>query len=268
MKRKALEDVIIRHISSMEKHCHRLPGSFDPEDIHDLRVDYKKTRAFLRLLQLDKKTGDMHIPDKLKAVYQNGGKVRDLQLFLAQLQAMEVVPGLPVCVAHWNRQLFTCKEQVVRSIEAVHFKKLLGDITKELPPQLHDDTLKKFIQRKIAAIHIVLLAADNEKNLHTIRKHLKDLIYVSRIYENEWDIPFPISGWKSEKELSDMAATLGDFNDRCLELSLLQSGYSNDCGDDEKDKLQELQKNWQQQKETQQRQLLQQVQALKMEYAF
>lgn len=268
MKRKALSAVVIRHISSMEKHCHRLPGSFDPEDIHDLRVNYKKTRAFLRLLQLDKESGDLQIPDKLKAVYQNGGKVRDLQLFLAQLQAMEVAPALPVCVAHWNRQLFGYKEQTVRSIEAVHFKKLLGDITKELPSQLHNDTLNKFIQRKIAAIHLVLLAADNEKDLHTIRKQLKDLIYVSRIYENEWNIPFPVRGWKSEKELSDLADTLGDFNDRCLELSLLQSGYSNDCSDDEKYKLQELQKNWLQQKEAQQQQLLLQVQALKMEHVF
>jgi CHAD domain-containing protein len=268
MKRKALSAVIIRHISSMEKHCHRLPGSFDPEDIHDLRVNYKKTRAFLRLLQLDKDAGDLQIPDKLKAVYQNGGKVRDLQLFLAQLQAMEVTPALPVCVAHWYRQLFAYKEKAVRSIEAVHFKKMLEGITKELPSQLHKDTLNKFIQRKIAAIHLVLLAADNEKDLHAIRKQLKDLIYVGRIYENEWDIPFPISGWKSEKELSDLADTLGDFNDRCLELSLLRSGYSNDYGEEEKNKLQELQKNWLQQKEAQQQQLLQQVQVLKVEHAF
>jgi CHAD domain-containing protein len=268
MKRKALSAVIIRHISSMEKHCHRLPGSFDPEDMHDLRVNYKKTRAFLRLLQVDKESGDLQVPDKLKAVYQNGGKVRDLQLFLAQLQAMEVAPALPVCIAHWNRQLFAYKEQTVRSIEAVHFKKLLGDITKELPTHLHNDTLNKFIQRKVAAIHLVLLAADNEKDLHTIRKQLKDLIYVSRIYESEWEIPFPVNNWKSEKELSDLADTLGDFNDRCLEVSLLQSGCSNDCGDEEKYKLQQLQKNCLQQKEIQQQQLLQQVQALKMEHAF
>jgi CHAD domain-containing protein len=268
MKREALGDVIIKHISSIKKHCHRLPGSFDQEDIHDLRVNYKKTRAFLRLLQLEKGAGDLQMPDKLKAVYQVNGKVRDLQLFLAELHTMGVAPGLPTCIIRWNQQLFSYKEEAVRTIEALHFKKLLNDIIKELPRQLHDETIKKFMQQKIAAIHIILLAADNEKDLHTIRKQVKDVIYTMRIYESDWDIPFPVPGWKSEKELSDMASMLGDFNDRCLALSLLQSGYSDDCGEDEKNKLQELHQEWLLQKEKQQRQLLQQVQKLKMEHAY
>ena len=268
MKRKALSAVIIRYISNIEKHCQRLPGAFDQEDMHDLRVNYKKARAFLRLLQLEKGSGDLHVPDKLKAVYQIGGKVRDLQLFLAQLQAMEVAPALPVCMAGWNRQLFGYKEQAVRTIEGVHFKKLAGDITKELSPQLYQDTFKKFIQQKVAAIHIVLLAADNEEDLHAIRKHVKDIIYTTRIYEDYWGIPFPLKNWKSEKELNELASTLGDFNDRCLAVSLLQSGYSNDLGEGERNKLLALQKDWQQQKEIQQQQLLQQVHTLRMEHAF
>lgn len=267
MKRKALSAVVTRHIKNIEKHCHRLPGSFDQEDIHDLRVDYKKIRAFLRLLHLEKEAGELHIPDKLKAVYQMGGKVRDLQLFLAELHAMAVTPDLPVCTTRWNRQLFAYKEQAVHTIEAVHFKKLLEEINKELPRRLNDDTIKKFIHQKIAAIHIVLLAADNEKDLHTIRKQLKDIIYSIRIYENDLGIPFPITGWKTDSELSDMASGLGDFNDRCIALSLLQSGYNDGCGDDEKNKLHELQSIWQQQKDAQQQQLLHQVHGLQMEYA-
>jgi CHAD domain-containing protein len=260
--------VVTRHIKIIEKHCHRLPGSFDLEDIHDLRVEYKKTRAFLRLLHLEKEAGDLQIPDKLKAVYQMGGKVRDMQLFLAELHDMALTPDLPVCTTRWNQQLFAYKDQAVRTIEAVHFKKLLDEITKELPNRLHDDTIKKFIYRKIAAINIVLLAADNEKDLHTIRKQLKDIIYTMRIYENDLGIPFPLTGLKSEKELSDMASGLGDFNDRCTGLSLLQLGYNDGCSEDEKNKLQELQNSWQQQKDTQQEQLLKQVQGLRMEYAF
>jgi CHAD domain-containing protein len=229
MKQKALEEVVVKHISSMEKHTNRLPGRFDQEDIHDLRVGYKKTRAFLRLLQLEKDGGDLHMPDKLKGVYEICGKVRDMQLFLAQLHTIKVAPQLPASITHWSRQLFTYKEQTVTAIEAVHFKKLSDAISKELPRQLHDETVKKFMHQKIAAIHIVLLAADNEEDLHTIRKQLKDSIYTIRIFENDWGIPFPVSGWKSEKELSDMASTLGDFNDRCLAISLLRSGCSNGC---------------------------------------
>jgi CHAD domain-containing protein len=267
MKRQALEDVIVRHINSMEKHCHRLPGSFDQEDIHDLRVDYKKTRAFLRLLQLEKEAGDLHMPDKLKAVYQIGGKVRDLQLFLAQLHALgAAATNLPVCTRRWNQQLFGYKEEAVRTIEVLHFKKLRNGILKGLPRQLYHDTLKKFMQQKMSAIHIVLLAADNEKDLHTIRKQVKDMIYTIRIYEQDWEIPFPIPGFKTDKELSELASQLGDFNDRCLAVSLLQSGYSAHCGEEEKSQLQQLEKEWVQQKEEQQSRLLQQVHELRMDY--
>ena len=267
MKRPALEEAIDKHISSIQKYCERLPGCFDQEDIHDLRVDYKKIRAFIRLLQLEKDTGDLHIPQKLKAVYQIGGKVRDLQLFLLELNTLSVVNDIPNIIVRWHKQLFAYKEQLVSAIEEVNFKKLRSDITNELPRELHDDTVKKFLHQKVAAIHIILLAADNEHDLHGIRKELKDVIYNMRIYENDLGIPFPVSGW-NEKRLNEMASQLGDFNDRCIAISLLQSGYSEEINDNEKAVLQDLQANWQQQKEARQHQLLQQVRELKMEHAF
>ena len=164
--------------------------------------------------------------------------------------------------------MFTYKDQTVSAIEAVDFKKLPDVVLKELPKQLHDETVKKFMHQKIAAIHIVLLAADHEEDLHTIRKQLKDIIYNIRIFEHDWDIPFPVNGWKSEKELSDMASTLGDFNDRCHAISLLQSGYSIASDENEKIALQQLHDYWLRQKETQQQELMQQVRALNKEHAF
>lgn len=267
MKRPALEEVIDKHISSIQKYCDRLPGSFDQEDIHDLRVDYKKIRAFIRLLQLEKDTGELHIPHKLRAVYQTGGKVRDLQLFLLELNTLPVVTAIPNSIVRWHKQLFAYKEQLVSAIEKVSFKKLRAGITGELPHELHGDTVKKFLHYKVAAIHIILLAASDEQDLHGIRKELKDVIYNMRIFENDWDIPFPVSGW-DENMLNEMASQLGDFNDRCLAISLLQSGYSEDIHENEKEILQQLQNNWQQQKNAQQHQLLQQVRELKMEHSF
>jgi len=268
MKREALEEAVERHIGKIEKCCKQLPGSFDPTAIHDLRVNYKKVRAFLRLLQLEKSAGDLHIPAKLRSLYHHCGHVRDWQLFLDELNRVEVAAKIPACMRRLNQQLFTYKEQAVHAIEIMHFKKLLHGIIKELPRQLHDSTVNKFMQQKIAAIHILLLAADNEKDLHSIRKQIKDIGYIMRIYESDWGIPFPVAEWKSEKELSDMASDLGDFNDRCLAISLLQSGYSEDCGNEEKEQLQKLQSVWVQQKEKQQRQLLQSVQELHLEHAF
>jgi CHAD domain-containing protein len=163
--------------------------------------------------------------------------------------------------------LFAYKVQLVSAIEEVNFKKLRAGIISELPRELHDDTVKKFLHHKVAAIHIILLAASDEHDLHAIRKEIKDVIYNMRIFENDWGLPFPVNGW-NEKTLSEMASQLGDFNDRCLAISLLQSGYNEDVDENEKAVLQKLQNNWLQQKNVQQHQLLQQVRELKMEHAF
>lgn len=267
MKREELEKVVEKHIDAIDKHSNKLPGSFDQEDIHDLRVNYKKLRAFLRLLQLEKDAGDLSIPDKLKSLYHHCGTVRDWQLFLAELQHTGVTAKLPDCMQRWNHQLFTYKWQAVHAIEAMHFKKILHVITKELPGKLHDDTVKRFMHKKIAAIHILVLAAENEKDLHAIRKQIKDIIYNIRIFDNDRGIRFPFRGWKGEKELNKMATTLGDFNDRCLAISLLQPSYIIKCNTDEQHVLRNLQMNWLHEKEAQQLQLLQHVQELNMEQA-
>jgi CHAD domain-containing protein len=264
MKRKALEEVIHNHMDDIEKHCQRVPGSFDHDDIHDLRVGYKKIRAFLRLLKLERDAGDIQIPIRLKAVYQTCGKVRDLQLFIPQLKGVAVASALSSFINYYQRKLFTYKELAVQAIEAAPFKKTVNSIKKELPHQLHDDTVQKFMDQKIAAIHIVLLAADHENDLHDIRKHLKDIIYTTRIYENDLDTPFPAAPWIPEKELSDMASRLGDFNDRCLAVSLLQEGYNNGLTEEAKAALNELQKIWLHEKEEQKQQLLQEVQTLQV----
>ena len=155
----------------------------------------------------------------------------------------------------------------MKTIEEMHFKKTTSAITKELPRQLQDDTVQQFMHEKIAAIRILLLAAEEEKDLHAIRKHLKDIIYNIRLFEHDLQIPFPIQTFASEKELSDMASQLGDFNDRCIALGMLQQHAGEELPAAEQKILNGLQANWQQQKDEQQQQLLQQVQQLQIAHS-
>jgi CHAD domain-containing protein len=155
----------------------------------------------------------------------------------------------------------------VKAIEAMNFKKITAAIKKDLPHQLQDETIQQFMHEKIAAIRILLLAAEEEKDLHAIRKHLKDIIYNIKLFEHDLQIPFPIQNFASEKELSDMASKLGDFNDRCIAFDMLQTHFHEDLPPEEKILLKSLQTNWQQQKEEQQQQLLQQVQQLQIAHS-
>jgi CHAD domain-containing protein len=260
MNRQALEHVIRRHLHHIEKYCDQIPGSFTVEDIHELRVEYKKSRAFLRLLQHERDAGKLQMPEPLKAVYKTAGEVRDIQLFLLLISGLPIAGALPVFLSAWQKQLFSCKEALVKAIEEANFKKITASIKKELPDQLQDDTIQQFMHEKIAAIRIILLAAEEENDLHDIRKNLKDIIYNIRLFENDLQIPFPVQTFASEKELSDMASRLGDFNDRCIALDMLQAHAGDNLPPSEQKLLNELQTSWQQQKDSAQQQLLQQVQ--------
>lgn len=268
MNRQALEQVIRKHLHHIEKYCDQIPGSFAVEDIHELRVEYKRSRAFLRLLQHEPDAGKLQMPDAIKAVYRTAGEVRDIQLFLALIQGLPVAGALPVFNSGWQKQLFSCKEALVKTIEEANFKKITASIKKELPGRLQESTIQQFMHEKIAAIRIILLAAEEENDLHDIRKNLKDIVYNVRLFENDLQIPFPIQPFASETALSDMATHLGDFNDRCIALVMLQAHKDDNLPAQEQKLLNELQANWQQQKEELQEQLLLQVQQLQLAHSF
>ncbi|WP_315818124.1 CHAD domain-containing protein [Paraflavitalea speifideaquila] len=82
MKRAYLAEVIKKHGGRIKRYSNQLPGSFETETIHELRVEYKKLRAFIRMLQMDAEARHLTISPAIKMVYQSAGHVRDLQLFL------------------------------------------------------------------------------------------------------------------------------------------------------------------------------------------
>lgn len=224
MKGKELEKVTDKYVRSIEKNCRRIPGSFAIEDIHDLRVDYKRLRAFVRLCKEEPRTAHLEIPDALREVYKAAGAVRDYQLFIAKITLYaKVAYALPAFTKCLQQQLFKAKETLVKKIEKVDWDKLYKSFDQELPPILHDAAIKLFVNRKVAGIHILLLAADREEDLHDVRKNLKDLLHVNRVFDGLWAIPFPFPAWKTEKPITDMAEKLGDFNDECITLSFLDS---------------------------------------------
>lgn len=227
MKRQALQQAVDQHIQNIKKYCSQIPGSFAQEAIHDLRVEYKKLRALLRLMHMD-------VPAPLKTLYKAAGKVRDWQLFPA------IPVAAPVFIQNKQKQLFRYKENLVRVIEATRFKKI--KIGKDAP----DNALEKFVQEKTAAIHIFLLAGNEEQHLHGIRKSYKDIIYNNKLFGVE------------DESMNAMATQLGDFNDRCIALSLLHD--RGDIPSEEHTMLDKLQANWQQEKDAMQKQLLVQIQ--------
>jgi CHAD domain-containing protein len=263
MKGKELEKVADKYVRSLEKYCSNIPGSFSIDDIHDLRVDYKRLRAFIRLCREEAQTNHLQIPDSLRDVYRAAGTVRDHQLFLAKIFLFAKVQyALPEFTRCLQQQLFKAKEILVKKIEKVDWDKLRKSIKDELPPVLTDTAMRQFVNRKVAAVHILLLAADREEDLHEVRKNLKDQLHVSRIFIQDFAVTFPFSSWENEKPINEMAEKLGDFNDECITLDFLGSACSENIAAEERDKINAWKNMQMQQVDTDKKRLLQEIQHL------
>lgn len=264
MKQAYLAAVIKKHGRRIKQYGEQLPGSFETEMIHDLRVEYKKLRAFLRLLQMDGDARHLTMPVDIKTVYHAAGNVRDLQLFLPQalLQSENGPVPLPGYLQYLQQRLFKAKEILVATIEHLKAGKVIEHITHDLPASLEDVAIRKFIHRKVAAVQVILLALEKDKELHTVRKQLKDIIYNIRIFDSDWGISFPVTAWRSEKRLNDTAAMLGDFNDRCIALSFLSDNIINPLPEGERGALSSWRSALLQEKEVCKQQMIAQLSQL------
>jgi CHAD domain-containing protein len=131
MKKAYLADVIKKHGHRIKKYGGQLPGSFEPETIHELRVEYKKLRAFIRLVQMDAGARHLDMSPAIKTVYHAAGRVRDLQLFLPKVQAR--VEQKNISLSHYQQylqqRLFRAKEALVKAIENLKTGKAIDNIS-------------------------------------------------------------------------------------------------------------------------------------------
>ena len=267
MKRKELEKVIEHHTAQLEKYALQIPGSFAVADIHELRVEYKKIRAFLRLLFAG--NDEKKLMGKLEKMYKAAGRVRDLQLFLPLLpQNTQKKQPLPRFIQCLHQQLFEAKEQLVKEIEKIEWHKVTANIKKFLPAVMDDNMIQQFVHRKVASINVILLAIETEKDLHLIRKHLKDLVHNIKIFRQHWGISFPATAWKSEKMLNDIAAALGDFNDLCISAGFFNSCCMEIIPGEEKKLVKTWEGKWLQQKEETKKQLIPLVKKQQLTHSF
>lgn len=263
MKNAHLADVIKKRCNRMHSTSDAIPGQFGPDDIHDLRVDYKKLRAFIRLLQFESGSSKrLSVPGELKNVYQSGALVRDMQLFLPLLKSHE--RNLTQYKAARERDLFSAKEQLVEAIEAASYKKAERKMLQDLPDELHEETVRKFVHKNISGIQIIRLALEDDDHLHQVRKNLKDIVFNIRVFRDDWNIPFPVKAWKSEDDLSDLASSLGDYNDKCIAVSYLSDRYLANLPSEEQQVIHCLREQWENEKEIQKQEMMRRVRQLEV----
>lgn len=247
MKKQKLSKVVRSYGKTIADNSRKIPGGFDVELIHDLRVAYKKLRAFVRLAQEGKSS--LQLPEDLKLLYRSCGTVRDLQLMIEKLKDHTAI--IPQFIRGLHHELFTAKELLVLHIEDIAVRKAVKEIEEDLPAELTEEMVRHFIQRKVATIHILLLALEREDELHAIRKALKDLVYVKKMLESDLHFNYPFTEWKNDQKLEALTAQLGNLNDAHIAMSFFDTKRMEATLAEEQSAVQQLRQQWEEGKKQQ-----------------
>lgn len=202
--------------------------------IHDFRLDIKKLRAFYRLITLESvEAKPLKLPRRLKAMYRGLGRIRDLQQQQKSVEAFAQKKGIrpQYLLDELKHQL---KKQTGKKsflLSSKYFPKYAEKTGKKLPLQLSAETLRTFfLQKKQGIQDIIAKASLSDDELHSIRKNIKDMMYVSDIYTNDIDSALPGLLWPPEdqKRMEALAKDHGAHNDTRNSLAWLQrstTGY-------------------------------------------
>ena len=260
------EKIVEKYSGQLQKLAARIPGYFKEKDIHDWRVAYKKLRAFLRMITV---MVNGHVPlmtKDIRKMYAAAGETRQLSLYLSVFESNVGAPieSYPAYTGTLNKQLFAAKENFTRRLDVFSFENEMARWNVMLPGYLTSDIIKTFLQKKITAIGLILLVADNDETLHALRKHLKDIIYNYKIFSTDWGIPFPVKAWDNEKVLIDIAEELGDYNDRCFAITYLEGNYTDLLPENEKYELSKIREHLLAEKQQYQQKVIRQIKQLSL----
>ncbi|GAB2824354.1 CHAD domain-containing protein [Ferruginibacter profundus] len=227
MKRKQVENIIYTHFKKLQVHFNSFALTCNAESIHLFRVEYKKLRAFLRLLAIQKKgSGKIKVSKKLKEIYHITGSIRDLQLQQQRITAFtEKIVKKPLhCIAILQKKI----DELQKTLLQFSIKKIIARSKKKIGLFIPDRLSKSeflifFATQQETATRFVSGKNLTANNLHTIRKYLKDLLYNYKIYkQNKGSRSITVCNKKDDHYLSALLLHLGNFQEITTAITLLK----------------------------------------------
>jgi len=240
MNKRQLNNIIHSHFIRLKKYSRQISKTGSEQAIHHFRVEVKKLRALLRLLSVNNQNKtQLKLPGSIKKMYRFVGQIRDEQLHQQRLGVNHSINIHRTSLSThegWKKYILT--DEKLNREEA--------KIVKLLPLQLNEQMLQHFFSIKKKKIYTVILNnAFTDKNLHTIRKALKDLIYISRLLHQQHTVSGYIFRQRIDlKKAETLAQSLGIFNDICTALSRLSLPASTDMEEKEKLQVKSYRRRW------------------------
>jgi len=253
-------DTLKAGIEKRFRKLHKISKCFDNvcemEDIHRYRVEVKKLRALLRLINSN---GNFHIKlsNQLKKAYHAFGNMRTLQIQLQRVIdiATELNRPLPQTYMQLLRIDLQAKKEIARDlVRNTHLRKDLNNIQSAIRTATNVMPSKFILDRADQLQRIFDGACGTDESLHLLRKILKDILYTwPYITKNELiDLPVQLQDKETAK---DWAMVLGEYHDLCIAISLTGKDYLDRIpGGQERVFLLDIQQYWRNNKDAMQQQ--------------
>jgi CHAD domain-containing protein len=264
MKEDAIIAQLELRIKKLKKHFIKLQKGFDPEELHDYRLEMKKLKAFIRLLNTNRpQQKKIRVKKNVKGYYALAGNVRNLQLHEQCIRVLAKKCQLETPVAYLallEQERKSAMEQLKQAEKTVSFEKLHKEVLGHVPSSLSASNCKNYLVNQRNALAAILVpTATNDEVLHEVRKIVKDIGYNRDVLGSYMSLILPAFLFKKE-QADALAEKLGVFHDYCVSLSFLQSPFAiNNNKQQEKMILQEFQNIIEREKMTMKEEIIQQL---------
>lgn len=212
----------------LSKFYNKALEDFQANDIHLFRVEMKKLRAFIRLINLTVPGKQHKIPKPLKSFYHIAGNIRNLQLHelrIVNLSNDLFIQSPTSYLQFLQDEEKSMKKKARQTADDISLKDFEKKLIKESPDQLSKEIKNVFVQkRKQRLEELLTLPFYYDEGLHEVRKILKDLMYDYKYLENTIVAKLP-SGINQVKAMRTLTTALGDFHDLCVALFLVSAVY-------------------------------------------
>jgi CHAD domain-containing protein len=264
MKKSRVKYLAGRFYKKLGEYSREMALDFDKDTIHDFRVEYKKLRAFFRLVNGEAGKKKIQVAKNLKEVYSLAGSLRDQQL---QQARMSEVAKEKLLHPHGNFIFFEpeiteMKSRLKELLATDPVNKCKKKTDKLLPGHCKLSSFSSYFKKKCSAVEEILLAGLlTDERIHAIRKILKDLVYNLEIYRLE--DRFPPGTWKEKVAdyYNPLLEEMGDYQDKCTAIALIEWYWLQHLHTEDRELAAFIKEEWEKEKTTMRQLLIRKLKA-------
>lgn len=218
MKKKTGKQYFNEQGDKMKAHLQAFIEKDDQEELHDFRVQVKKLRAMLTML--DNYSSHKLLKDfkPVRKIFKQGGLIRDAHLHLESGKHYHIT----------NEQFLENQQRVItdgigqfknnRSEYLKALKRSHREIEDRLKP-VPDSRINDFYKKELEQIALILSNLQFDESLHKCRRQIKILMYNLKFTHKALEGKLTIN----EDYLNKLQAQIGKWHDNILAIELFSS---------------------------------------------